>query len=153
MAIDYAALKTELLTATYATPRNAGSDQGCADLINAPSASIPIRRGDVASDDISNAIVVADYTVLPGTPSVAQLSTERRLLAWITGVMAVGTVRLLNTDGTDAPAITNFKAMFAAGTGTLTRLTALASRNGSRAEQLFGVNTFITAADVAKALR
>lgn len=157
MAIDYAALKTELNTDPtalgYAAPRTAGDDVTLAGIVNLLRATIQIRRADISASEIANAIDVADYTALPGSPTAAQLSSERRFLAWITGILTVGSVRLLNDDGTNAPAITNFQAMFPAGSATRTRLLALASRNGSRAEQLFGAGTVITSADVAKALR
>lgn len=155
MAVDLTALRTELqndpASLGYAALLTAGSDQGLADALNLRRASIQVRRADIAPAEIAGAIAVADYTALPGTPTAAQLSTERRFLAWLTGIMAVPTLRLLNDDGTDGPAIANFKAMFAAGTGTLTRLSALASRTGSRAEQLFGTGVGVTALDVARA--
>ena len=49
----------------------------------------------------------------------------------------------------NTPVIANFQVMFPAGSGTRARLIALASRNGSRAEQLFGVGVQITHADVS----
>jgi hypothetical protein len=166
MAIDPAALKAEITTdptalglpALVATAEGGTSAAGTRDadvaaLLNLPRASIQVKRSDIAPREICNAINVADYTALPATPTNAQLSTERRYLAWMTGLMAVPSVRLQNDDGTDAPAVTNLKAMFAAGTGTLTRLQALQTRNGSRVEQLFGVGTFAALADVSLALR
>jgi hypothetical protein len=165
MAIDYAALKAECLTdptglglpALVATADGGTSTGGtrAADVaaaLNLVRASIQVKRSDIAPSEICNAINVADYTALPGTPTAAQLSTERRYLAWLTGLMSVPTVRLQNDDGTDAPAVTNLKAMFAGGTGTLTRLQALQTRTGSRVEQLFGAGAVVSWQDVAHAL-
>jgi hypothetical protein len=42
--------------------------------------------------------------------------------------------------------------MFPAGSGTRNRLTALATRSGSRAEQLFGRRVSVSHGDVATAL-
>ena len=153
MAIDYAALKTELLTSAYDVPRNAGNDTGCAALINAVSGGITIRRADLTAPEIWAQIDTADMIALPGNPTAAQLSDERRKLAWLTGIAAVSGVRLQNDNGTDTPVTTMAKSIFTNGSATLTRLNALATRNGSRAEQLFGAGTQVSAADVAKALR
>jgi hypothetical protein len=157
MAIDYTVLKTELNTDPnaygYAAPRNAGNDVTLAELVNLVRATIQIRRSDITPQEVAAAIDVVDYTALPGSPTAAQLSTERRFLAWLTAVFALPTMRLLNDDGSNGPIISNFQAMFGAATGTRTRLIALASRNGSRGEQLFGAGTIITSFDVARALR
>jgi hypothetical protein len=61
-------------------------------------------------------------------------------------------VRLFNDDGSNGPVALNLIAMFTAGSGTLTRLTALAQRQGSRAEQLFGVGVRVSASDIGAAL-
>lgn len=156
--MDLAALKAELLTDPtalgYAPSRTAGDDVTLASVINAARAAITIRRADITPTELVNVIDVADYTALPASPTVAQLSTERRLLAWLSGAMAAsGAIRLLNDDGTNAPAVANLQAMFPAGSGTRTRILALAVRQGSRAEQLFGVGTTIAPLIIAQALR
>lgn len=115
-------------------------------------ATITIRRSDIAVKDVYAAIDVSDYTALPATPTATQLSLERRYLSWLSGLAAMDTIRLLNDDGTDGPVIANFKAMFAAGTGTLNRLQALATRFGSRAEALFGPGTTVSDFDIGRAL-
>lgn len=154
-----AQMRTELTTDPNGYDYNAAgrNDSDMAAKINAVrdgtnGAAIPVRRADVAVADVYAAVSVADYTALPGTPTAAQLSAERRYLAWFSGLAAMGRIRLLNDDGSDTPVVANFKAMFAAGTGTLTRLAALASRSGSRAEQLFGSGVVVTIDDVGRAL-
>lgn len=159
------ALKTELLTdpvgygyaadgPTTPTP----NVQGLADKLNLVrdgangGPAITVRKDAIASKDIYEAIDIGDYTALPGNPNASQLSTERRFLAWLTGLAAIPTVRLLNDDGSNTPVITNLQTAFPAGSGTRTRLVALASRNGSRAEQLFGRNAVVTYHEVASAL-
>ena len=155
--IDYLALKTELLTDPsglgYAASVSSGDDVTTAAVLNVARGAITIRRADINVQEFWNAIDVADFTALPGAPTVAQLSSERRFLAWLSGLAALQTVRLLNDDGTDTPVVTNLKAMFPAGSATRTRLLALAIRNGSRAEQLFGVDTIVGSQDIARALR
>lgn len=156
MPINFAELNTELTTDPttlgYATPRAAGNDQALTDALNLVRAAITIRRANIPVKDIWEAITVADMTALPGTPNATQLSTERRQLAWLSGLPAIGSVRLQNADGSDTSIMTNLAAIFPA-SGTRTRLLALASRTGSRAEQLFGVDTVVTTTDVARALR
>jgi hypothetical protein len=152
MPFSLSALKTELdtdpLGLGYA---QAASDVAVADLLNLPRAAIRIRRADVASAEIAAAIAVADYAALSGNPTAAQLSTERRFLAWLTAILAVPSLRLANDDGSNGPVITNFQAMFGAGTGTRTRLMALAERDGSRAEQLFGAGVAVSYTSVGQA--
>jgi hypothetical protein len=115
--------------------------------------AISVKRTDVAVSEIYTAIQVSDYTALPGSPTAAQLSTERRYLAWLTGLVALDRVRLTNENDSDAPITTNLKAMFASGTGTWQRLAALATRSASRAEQLFGRAVAVTDTDVETAWR
>ncbi len=150
-------LKTELQTDPsslgYAAPLAAGTMAALAGLLNQPRASIRIRRADIASSEVAIAIEVTDFTSLQANPTAAQLSSERRYLAWLTAILAVPAVRLLNNDGSNTPVITNFQAMFPAGSGTRTRLLALAERDGSRAEQLFGVGVVVSYQDVGLALR
>ena len=152
-------LKTELTTDPrgygYAALITAKNWNGLRDAVNLPRpAPVPaIRRTDIEVADIYAAIAVADYTALPGNPTAAQLSTERRFLAWLSGLSALKTVRLLNDDGTDTQVVVNFRAMFAAGTGTINRLVALANRLGTRSEELFGRDVFVTDGEVETALR
>jgi hypothetical protein len=118
---------------------------------NIVGAAITVRRIDISVSELYAAIDVADYPALPVNPTAAQLSSERRFLAWLSGLTALAVVRLLNDDGSDTPVVKNLRAMFAQATPTFQRLAALASRNGSRAEQLFGPRTIVTSDDVAAA--
>lgn len=155
--MDYAILRNELLTDPngygYDAWIAAGEPENCAAALNLPRASIPIRRADISSQEVIEAIDVTDFPALSGTPNSTQLSRERQYLAWLSGVMAVPSVRLLNDDGTDTPVVANLRAMFPQGTATRNRLIALASRDGSRSEQLFGSGVTISAQDVGTALR
>jgi hypothetical protein len=147
-------LKTELQTDPTALGYAAtgSNDLAKADLLNLPRAGITIRRADVTPKELIEAISIADYVASPSNPSAIQLSTERRYLAWLSGLSSLETVRLFNDDGSNGPVALNLIAMFTAGSGTLTRLTALAQRQGSRAEQLFGVGVRVSASDIGAAL-
>lgn len=155
-----AALKTELQTdprgyGYSAASRNDGAMSDKLKLVRDGTnigPAITIREESVFAKSLVEAIDVVDYTALPASPSNAQLSNERRFLSWLACVTTRDNIRLLNDDGSDNTVIKNFKAMFAAGTGTMTRLTALASRNGNRAEELFGRGVVVTIEEVGKAL-
>jgi hypothetical protein len=154
-------LRTEINTDPngrgYAPLRTAMNDAGLATALNLPRTganggpAITFRRANIASSEILNAVVVADYPALQANPSAAQLSSERRYLSWLTALMAVPQVRLSNDDGTDAPAMVNLKVMFN-GTPTGTRLGAIATRFGSVAEFMFGQFVVLTDSDVSQAL-
>jgi hypothetical protein len=161
MAIDYVALKAELETDPvgygYAPFYNAGDNGALADMLNLVrdgtngGPAISIRKSDVIGKEIWESIAIADFPALPANPNNSQLSTERRSLSWLEGLANYDTIRLLYDDGSNTPVIENLQGIFPAGTGTRNRLIALATRNGSRAEQLFGANTRLTNEDIAKA--
>lgn len=163
--MDRTALKTELITdpaalgyAPYVTAKNAAAlcallnfarDGVTACPVNGVGgAAITIRRADISFVDFWNAISVADMTALPTNPTATQLSNERRYLAWLSGLAGLSALRLQNDDGSDTEIVANIKAIFSAGSGTLTRLNALATRSGSRAQQLFGVNAVVIYDDI-----
>lgn len=146
-------INTDPTAIGYAPHITSGSDNAIADLLNEPRAGITIRRQDISTKELYESIDVADYAALPSNPNATQLSTERRFLAWLSGLQALGRVRLQNDDGTDTPVVKNLLTMFPAGSQTRARIIALATRLGSRAEQLFGANVAVTDDDVAKALR
>lgn len=161
MPMTLPALKSEITTdpVTYGYAANvaAGEPEVVAAKLNKPrdgtdgEAAITVRRADILPQEIWGAILVTDYTALPASPNAGQLSAERRYLSWLTGLAAQPSVRLLNDDGTDGPVVTNLTAMFNG--ATRARLIALASRPGSRAEQLWGAGTTITTQNVSDALR
>lgn len=170
MSINFTALKNELnndpVSLGYAPFIALGDDVSLAAILNfvrngvtpcpvnnVVGAAVTVRRKDISSAEIILAIDVTDYTALPTNPNNTQLSNERRFLSWLECLTNVPQVRLINDDGTDTPVITNLQAMFPGGTGTRTRLVALAIRSGSRAELLFGVGTNITPDNVGQALR
>lgn len=147
MAINYPQLKTEITTDPnnygYAPLLAIGNDQGIADILNLSRVAIQIKRADIDPSEIFHALDLADM-VTNGT------ATQ---IGWMEACLdAPYTIRLLNEDGTDTPVQSNWLALLKTGTTpTKTRLAALRTRAGSRAEQLFGANTFVTPADVALA--
>ena len=159
MPLVLAQLKTELqtdpLALGYGVSTAVNDWQGAANVLNIVRPTIAIRRSDITASVIWEAILVSEMTALPGSPTAVQLSTERRQLAWLSGLPAIGTIRLANDDGTDTQVFANLKAIFPAGSATRTRLLDLAAqtRLGSRAEQLYGTGTIVTAVDVDAAWR
>lgn len=155
MPIDYAALRTEILTDPnaygYAEHRTSGNDQAIADLLNLKRATIQIPRADISPREIWEQLDMADMPALANNPSSGQQSQERRDLAWLQGLTGLAQISLVNPNGTDTLVRTMFGRLFPAGTGTRTRLLALSTRQGSRAEQLFGAGTFVGNLDVAQA--
>lgn len=151
--IDYAVLANEITTDPetygYAAPLAAGNDSAIAALLNKlrdgtdGETAISIKRADVSSSEIFHAIAVADLVNQPGASQ----------LEWFNALLHLQTpIRLLNDDGSATPVRANVIALFKAGTPSLSRLAALETRFGSRAEQLFGTGVVVTANDVAQAL-
>lgn len=137
MAINYTVLKTEILTVpALMTMINLGNHQGAADALNLPQAAITIRRGVIEAYELWEAINAGEYAGLT--------ATERQRLQTILGMGRVN----LKGDNTRAA----LALMFGAGTATRANILALVDRQGSRAEQLFGLDTRISAADIALAL-
>lgn len=113
--------------------------------------SVRVARQDVNNNELTRAIVVVDYTALASNPTAANLSAERRYLSWQEMLGSITPGPLVNANGADTPIMTNLRAMFGSGTGTLARMLALAWRHGSRAEELFGPDAAVTPADVGAA--
>lgn len=137
MALDFLALKAELQTDPlglgYAVFIASGSDHRLADLLNEPRAAIRVDRGLIPSHEVVN--------VLEWTDAAVGVSLQP-----ISAILAAGQVDVSNVRVRAA-----FATVFPAGSGTRTRLIALATRDGSRAAQLFDVS--VVHADVAWALR
>ena len=137
--MDFVALKAELTTDPaglgYAPHITLGSDHRVADLLNLPRATIQVARGLIPSHEIVNAIDWADVAV--------GVSLEPLKAILSAGQVDTGNVRVRAA----------FQALFPVGSGTRSRIVALATRNGSRVEQLFGVTQSVVHADVAWALR
>lgn len=141
MAIDYAVLANEINTDPntlgYAPFVSAGDDMGVAALLNQIRAGISITKSYVPIEDVLAAIVKTEFDSLT--------SANKTVVDQF--------VRGTRVKTGDANMRTTMAALFASGTTTRANLVALATRTGSRAEVLFGENTAITHADVARALR
>lgn len=144
MPINYATLKTELTTDPraygYAPLYNSGNDQGLADLLNTVrdgtnGTAISLNRGTISTQELVEAIVQSE------------MPTNASQRDWLLMVCSGARVRV----DTGSTARSGLLAIFAAGSTTRANLTAASSRNGSRAEELFGLNTFVTADDIARA--
>lgn len=153
MAINYSALKSEIQTDPlvygYAAHVASGNDEAIATLLNAIRTgsdglpAITVRRSDIAPVEVLEAIGFADLVSPSNT-----LQT-----AWFESITQYPTIQLVNADGTNTRVISNLFALVNNPSPSRNRINAIANRNGSRAEQLFGVNTSITSSDVARALR
>lgn len=149
MAIDYAVLKNELLTDPLGLGYAGKSDSQCADLINkvqaGPTPPAILIRADLTPAQLLDAIDTRDFVATPAIPQSD--------LTWFASVTQMPIVKLANDDGSNSRTAVNLTRMIQnPGTqGTFARLNALAKRNGSRAEQLFGPTTFVTPSDIATA--
>jgi hypothetical protein len=147
MSINYQTLKTELNTDPnsygYAPLIAIGNDQGLADMLNLARAEIVMPRPDVSPLEILEAIKVTDF-----------INNANSLYAsWFESLTQYPTVRILKENGSDTRVMTNLMTLLSNGSQSETRLRALASRSGSRAEQLFGIGTAVNDDDIAIALR
>jgi len=139
MAMTLAALKSELLndptTLGYAAFISSGVTWQLADLLNAPRAGISVFRSSIKTWEVIANTVKAEYDSLP--------AGDKQLY----GIL----VSSGEIDATNAAIRAMFASIFGASTTTRTQLGAMASRQGSRAEQLFGVP--VSTDDCAAALR
>jgi hypothetical protein len=154
MPINYAQLTTELQTDPrsygYAPFIASGSDQTLADMLNLVRTgsnggpAISIKRDDVQSSEVYHALELSDLVTNPGASQLQWFSAT---------LLAAYPIQLLNADGSSTPVRTNILALLKSGaSASKTRLGALETRLGSRAEELFGGRTYINSADVARAL-
>jgi len=144
MAVDLAALKTEIQTdptGIYGSV-SPGHTQGFADAINERKVSIQMDNF-VSAFQIVEAVVPGEY------PSVGADQFKRDMWRDIIVSVTGGERGTINANATNLKA--KVLTIFAVGT-TRTNLAALQTRDGSRAEQLFGLNTTITHKDVGLAL-
>lgn len=158
MPVNYVQLATELNTDPvgygYATLIAIGNDSGLADMLNKVRSgndgfpALTIRRSDCKPSEILEAIDIRDLLASP--PGV---SNNTFASGWFESVTQFPTIRLTNADGTKTVVRRNIDRMVGDTQGSQTRLDAVAIRNGSRAEFLFGQNTRVTSDDIAKALR
>lgn len=153
MPIDDVALKAELQndpqTYDYAALIASGDDTGLAALLNKirdgtdGEAAILVRRRDVAPDELMEAIDTRDFKA---NPSVLEGS-------YLESVLQFRAITLSDDAGADTRTKDNLDRLILNTNSSQTRLNALARRNGSRAEQLFGVDTTVSSDDIARALR
>lgn len=157
MAINYSVLAAEIendpQTYGYAALVASGSDEGIAALLNKPrdgsdgESAISVRNPEIAAADLLEAIDNRDWNA--SIPAIES--------GWFESITQQRTISLLNADGSNNRVLGNLRRMLkqsgdAGFQGSRTRVDALANRIGSRAEQLFGPGTMISALDVAKAL-
>jgi len=147
--MDYAVLRVELTTDPLALGYAALTDAQAAAKLDALDTGRTVRRTDIALAEILAVVDPGDLTALPGTPTNAQLSQERRDLAWLTWLFSCSNISLLNADGSDTQVRANLLRLFGAGTGTRTRLATLQTRTVSRAQEL-GIGV-VLAGDVTNA--
>lgn len=137
MAIDYAALKAEITNDQsglgYAAAPN---NLAVSELLNAVRGTITVEKSSVPARELIGALAPAEY--------VALTQPQRDYLALLPALGAVD----IRTGSSLRNAL---NSVFAAGSATRANYTALASRSGSRAEQVFGVDTRISESDVGQA--
>lgn len=148
MAIDYPALKTELTTnptgitveggATLQAAYAAGRDADCANALNVVRANISVNKGEITIQEFTECFDATEF----GAITAAQRE-------W---VRLIGSGSRVRVDSGSASR-TGLLAMFPQAQRPITRaaLTAVATRTGSRGEQLFGVGTDISPNDIALA--
>lgn len=139
MAIDYLVLGTEITTDPngfgYKAFVDQGADDAVAKILNTSNAGITTDIGVLPSYKIFEAIVVDDYLALSDV-----------FRQYVDTLLSMG---LVDTAGTNTRF--TFNKIFG-GTQTETNFLEMVTRNGSRAEELFGVGVVIGHVDVAKAL-
>jgi hypothetical protein len=153
MAMTGQALRAEIETDprsySYAPTADGSRDQPIADLLNLPRTgsnggpAITIRRSDLTRQEVLEAIDVRDF-----------ISNANALQAsYFESVTQSDNIRLIRDDGSDTTLLANMVRAVNNTNGSQTRLRAMAVRAGSRAEELWGRDTFVTNVDVALALR
>jgi len=163
MAIDHVALKSELIndpaTLGYAPFFAAGNDTGLTNILNfnrdgvtacpenaVVGAAISIKRPDVSPSEILEAIDIRDFPASPA--AVANIPLAQ---SWLESVTQFASIRFTKEDGTKTTARKNIDRLVGNGNLSQDRLDAIATRFGSRAEQLFGAGTSVTLQDIATA--
>ena len=165
MAINHAALKTELQTDPvgygYAPHIASGNDLALADMLNLVRTgsnggpAITVRRSNIPVNEVIEAIDLRDFAATPqGVDNAANAGSLFSSMLQ----QSQGTLRLINDDGTDTRNLGNLKRLLkqsgdAGFQSSRDRVVAIANRQGSRAEQLFGPGAAVTHADIATALR
>lgn len=112
-------------------------DQVIADLINDPANGATIQREHVAPQEIIEQITIVDWDTIS--------ASDRLYLQLLPALETISTIQ----NGTEVR--NNLLDIFTAGMATRDNLIAVVQRQGSRAEALWGENTFVTVGDVARA--
>lgn len=150
MAINYQTLKLELQQDTrgYGYAAAGGNFQTLADQLNFPrngtiapvvgnvGPAISINRGAISRREFASCVVRAE------------MPTNAADRDWMLMQIGGDTVDCTTTSNT----YQGMLSIFAANSTTRANLSAIITRTGSRAEELFGVNTTVTAANVDQAL-
>jgi hypothetical protein len=139
MTLEELAVELDSDTNTYGYA--AMSDQEAAAALNLPRAAIGFPRPDVTPLEILEAIKLTDFI---SNPNVLYAS-------WFESLTQFSRVRILKENGSDTRVMTNLMAILTNASASETRLRALASRLGSRAEQLWGMGTSVSYTQVAGA--
>jgi hypothetical protein len=139
--MDYVALKAEILTDPTARGYAGKEDNAVAVLLNAVQLGILIKRDNIAPNEILEAIHSND---LP-----ANAAASISFCSWFESLTQLRAIRLINDDGTNTKVLGNLTRFLTDTNQSQTRIQALATRTGSRAEQLFGRNVIVTDQDVA----
>jgi hypothetical protein len=155
MAINYAALKTELLTDPqtygYAATLAAGEPEAAAALLNKirngtdGEGAITVNRGAITPMELMEAIDIRDLAI------GGQLNATL-VGSWLESLLqSTGQIRLRDAAGAKTRTRDNIDRVLGTTNGSQARFDALAQRFGSRAEQLFGEGTVVTREDIATA--
>jgi len=134
--IDLFSLKAEL----DLDPNGYGygsSDAVDADLLNLVRLDVIVNRAEIPTSEIREAVVAADWGALS--------ASQRDVMVFHT------TGDMVNPNAVNVRAA--FLDAFPGGSTTRANLGALQTRQGSRSEQLFGLDVRVTPSDVADARR
>ncbi len=141
--IDYLVLKNELILdrsgVGYSGWISKGNDVWCANVLNATSGNgaAKVYRTDLAVEEVVKNIASGNFIAL----NAVQLAKMQFL--FVRGTL----------DVTDPLVRANFLGIFSGMLPTISGITAVCTKMGSRAEVLFGTGTQISPTDVAGALR
>jgi len=133
----------------YAALIAAHNRVGLAREMNLARATIDVKRTDITSSEVLEAIDIRDLNY-PGTAQVAA-ANQPLANAWFDAIMQLTRMRLVKDDGTDTTILKNLKLLLSNAQGSTTRLTTISLRKGSRAEQVWGAGTVITEAQLVDA--
>ena len=147
MSIVHSSLKTEINSDPaglgYAPFISSGNYGGAAAILNtirsgvaADGKNYSIHRDDVLPAEVIDAISATDFAALT--------TLQSQQLQLLLGMRSI--------DCTRNNLRTNLVNIFPVGGGSHAPINNLTSRNGSRAEVLFGIRTIVEASDIAQAL-